>query len=119
MKLKVIFQLRIVMANQNSLIAIEERFASELRNALRKRYGSIPSAAFVTIQFNRRLVSKNGVSQESVRRWMRGLSMPSYLHLQILALWLGLSLDSLLGVEEKKESVIPSFAHFSPVIVSI
>ncbi len=93
------------MANRNSLFTIEDRFATELRDALRQRYGKIPPAAFITTEFNRRLTSKNGVSQECMRRWLRGLSMPSYFHFQTLSLWLGLNANRSLGIEVQDNCV--------------
>jgi transcriptional regulator with XRE-family HTH domain len=86
------------MFNNSSLLAIEEHFSTELISALRARYGKVPSAAFVAAQFNRRVATRNGVSQESVRRWLRGLSMPSYTNLQVIAKWLDLDVESLLGL---------------------
>jgi hypothetical protein len=93
------------MVNQRSLISIEDHFSSHLRKALRARYGNLPSAAFVAAQFNRRLISSNGVSIECVRRWLRGLSMPSYFHLKTLIVWLELDAERLLGVGAKEEFV--------------
>jgi hypothetical protein len=93
------------MASRHSLLNTQERFSKGLREALRGKYGSVPSAAFVTIQFNRRLNLKNGVSQESVRRWIRGLSMPSYCHLEVLMLWLKLDLAQILGFSTIAESI--------------
>jgi hypothetical protein len=86
------------MNKKQSLLRIEEYFASEFRNSLRKRYGKIPSASFIAIQFNRR-VTENGITQESARRWVRGLSMPSYSHLQVIIVWLDLSIETIFGSE--------------------
>jgi len=76
------------VASANGFVKVEERFASNFIEVLKARYGRVPSAAFVAIQFNRHNEGGKGISQESVRRWLRGLSMPSYQNLQVLALWL-------------------------------
>ena len=74
--------------------SIEERFGREFRAALCGKFGRLPSAAFVSYRFNAYLGQGcNGVSGETIRRWMRGQSMPSYDHLQALAGWLRLGLE--------------------------
>jgi transcriptional regulator with XRE-family HTH domain len=93
------------MVSRQPLFAMQDRFSSGLREALRAKYGRLPSAAFVAIQFNRQLNSRNGVSQESVRRWLRGLAMPSYCHLETLTLWLKLDLGQLLGSFASAEQI--------------
>jgi hypothetical protein len=72
---------------------IEERFGQELRKALVKRFGKVPSAAFVAIRFNQLETLEKTVSGECVRRWIRGAAMPSYDHLSLLASWLSIDLD--------------------------
>ncbi len=83
------------MASVNGFVKVEERFAANLIEVLKARYGRVPSAAFVAIQFNRHNESGKGISQESARRWLRGLSMPSYQNLQVLALWLNVEVGVL------------------------
>jgi hypothetical protein len=70
-------------------------FSDSLREGLRKRYGRLPSAAFVAIHFNRNNKVEKPISQETARRWMRGDSMPSYKHFYTLALWLALDISKL------------------------
>lgn len=72
-------------------------FSSFFREGLRQKYGRLPSAAFVAIQFNRQLDGGKSVSHETVRRWMRGISMPTYSHLQVLAAWLSLDINRLVA----------------------
>jgi len=72
-------------------------FSRFFREGLRKKYGRLPSAAFVAIQFNRYTDSEKPVSKETVRRWMRGISMPIYSHLQVLAVWLSLDINKLVA----------------------
>ena len=93
------------------LYGIEERFGHQLRMALMRRYGRVPSAAFVASQFNRLVTTSNGVSGESVRRWIRGVSIPRYEHLSVLTDWLGLDFQEILDKESrsKTERTAPSF----------
>ncbi len=72
-------------------------FSSFFREGLRQKYGRLPSAAFVAIQFSRQLDGGKSVSHETVRRWMRGISMPTYSHLQVLAVWLVLDTNKLVA----------------------
>ena len=72
-------------------------FSSFFREGLRQKYGRLPSAAFVAIQFSRQLDGGKSVSHETVRRWMRGISMPTYSHLQVLAVWLVLDINKLVA----------------------
>ncbi len=82
-----------------------ENFSKQVRESLRRKYGRLPSAAFVSIQFNR-LVDKNRqVSGESVRRWMRGQTMPNQHHIQVLATWLGLDINETLGLGRSPETL--------------
>ena len=79
-------------------------FSGELRGGLKKRYGRLPSAAFTAIQFNRYSSQDAPVSQETTRKWMRGLSMPSYLHLKVLIVWLKLDIMKCLDLADVRLS---------------
>jgi hypothetical protein len=68
--------------------SINEQFGHVFRSALKKAYGKIPSAAFVAVQFNRRCLGTESVSQESARRWIRGFSIPDPDRLLVLSGWL-------------------------------
>jgi hypothetical protein len=81
-------------------IRIEVEFAKHFQQALRKRFGRLPSAAYVALRFNRQLENGDSVSDETVRRWMRGCSMPTYRHLQSLCAWLELDVNSLIHPEK-------------------
>jgi hypothetical protein len=74
--------------------AILETFSAELRARLRHRYrGHLPSAATVAAHFNLQLLDPTlQVSQETVRRWIRGVSFPDTERTSVLAGWLGLDL---------------------------
>lgn len=87
------------------MLSIEVRFGEALRTVLRRRYGRLPSAAFVTNQFNRRITGVNGVSGETIRRWIRGMSMPRYDHLEVLGEWLEMDFQELFGLESRSKTV--------------
>ena len=93
-------------------LGIEERFGQELRAALARSYGRVPSAQYVANQFNQRISASNGVSGESVRRWIRWVSLPRYDHLAVVTDWLGLDFQDVLDKESrsKAERKAPSFA---------
>lgn len=75
---------------------IKENFAALLRDSLRSRFGRIPSAAIVAREFNLRAYDTPPISQESARRWIRGVSLPEEQRLRILVNWLNLDFNAAL-----------------------
>lgn len=71
------------------------RFSRMFREALRLRYGRLPSAAWVTREFNSRCPPRLFVSQESTRKWLKGNALPQNPRLKILADWLDLNISDL------------------------
>jgi hypothetical protein len=78
------------MASADRLLYLGHQFGKRLRDALIQRYKRLPSAAFVAIHFNRKLGNSKPVSNESVRRWMRGETMPRHEHMAVLVEWLNI-----------------------------
>lgn len=78
----------------NSL-SFKDHFAAALRTALKNKFGRLPSTTFVAMHFNMRITS-NGVSGETVRRWVRGVSLPRCDHMQVLVDWLELDMDQVI-----------------------
>jgi len=70
-------------------------FSRLLRESLASRYGKLPSAAFVAREFNLRAYGCEPITQESARRWLRGLSIPSGKRLGVLQAWLKFDLNPL------------------------
>ena len=70
----------------------KDHFAAALRTALKNKFGRLPSTTFVAMHFNLRN-SSNGVSGETARRWIRGVSLPRSDHMQVLVDWLELDMD--------------------------
>ena len=77
-------------------------FSAELRESLRNKYGRVPSAAFLAVHFNRYFFEGNPISQETTRKWIRGVSMPSYTHLKALIVWLALDIRRCFDLDEVK-----------------
>lgn len=75
---------------------IREQFAKALREALVTHFGRLPAASILAREFNLRAYGVEAISQESARRWLRGLSMPSQDKLGILQSWLSLDLNLIL-----------------------
>ena len=65
-------------------------FAKELCKRLVDHYGRMPSAAVVSRDFNFRCPQLSPISQETARRWIRGLSLPEVERLATLVSWLQL-----------------------------
>lgn len=74
--------------------ALQDSFARALTNGLLMRYQEVPSAAFLAKEFNRRAQTRP-ISQESARRWLRGLAVPELDKLLVLRSWLRLDLNAL------------------------
>lgn len=75
--------------------ALRDSFATALSAALLNRYQKVPSAAFVAKEFNLRAHSSEPITQESARRWLRGLAIPGLEKLIVLRSWLDLDLNML------------------------
>ena len=87
---------------------MKEYFSHSLRESLKLQYGKLPSAEVVAQNFNLRAHSTTPVTQESVRRWMRGESLPKPDHLIVLMQWLNLDLNKIYGKEKNSESACQS-----------
>jgi hypothetical protein len=75
--------------------ALRDSFSLALANGLLMRYREVPSAAFLAKEFNLRSGVAEPITQESARRWLRGLAIPELNKLLILRSWLDLDLNAL------------------------
>jgi len=73
----------------NSLVI--ERFAQALRSGLINKFGCVPAASKLAIEFNLRNIDTNPISREAARKWNNGQSMPEAGRLKILIKWLNLN----------------------------
>ncbi len=80
---------------------IKDNFSALLRDSLRSRFGRIPSAAVVAREFNLRAYDTAPISQESARRWIRGVSLPEEERLRVLVNWLDLDFNQVLRARER------------------
>lgn len=80
---------------------IKDNFSALLRDSLRSRFGRIPSAAVVAREFNLRAYDTAPISQESARRWIRGVSLPEEERLRVLVNWLDLDFNKVLRARER------------------
>ena len=73
-------------------------FSDELNKALKLRYKSKKiSALYFATQFNKQCKKSSlHISQESARKWLKGLSFPNQERVMVLILWL--KLDSRLFI---------------------
>ncbi len=89
-------------------------FSAELRESLHNKYGRVPSAAFFAVHFNRHCSEGTPVSQETTRKWIRGVSMTSYIHLKVLIVWLTLDIRrcfDLDGVAPTEKDLAPKILY--------
>ncbi len=80
---------------------IKDNFSALLRDSLRSRFGRIPSAAVVAREFNLRAYDTAPISQESARRWIRGVSLPEEERLRVLVNWLDLDFNKVLRAQDR------------------
>ena len=67
-----------------------ERFHLALRAGLINRFGEIPTANKLAIEFNFRNIQSDPISRESARKWINGQSLPNSARLKTLISWLNL-----------------------------
>ena len=75
----------------------EERFGYFLRDALKRTFKSLPTAARFAEEFNLRNQGREPITQESARKWMRGVSIPHLQRLGVLISWLDLDIHEVLA----------------------
>lgn len=69
---------------------IKTAFANRLSECLRKAYkGQLPSIAIIARDFSLRSPHLPHVSGETIRKWLRGESLPHVSRMQVLIEWLG------------------------------
>jgi len=75
---------------------MKDEFAKSLARHLLDYYGRVPSASILARDFNFRVgIEGTQISQETARRWIRGISMPELDKLQVLVDWLNLEMGFL------------------------
>jgi hypothetical protein len=94
---------------------INEQFGESLRRAVRQQYnGKIPSAAKVARDFNLLAGQTDQISQETMRKWLRGVAIPRASRLLTLSRWLGTQIqDAILNFNSSEER-FKSEANQSP-----
>ncbi len=83
---------QLVIKDKRSLL---DSFSLALNDALVARYRRVPSSAFVATQFNLMAWVTKPITQETARRWMKGLAIPEFDKILVLRSWLGLDLNTL------------------------
>lgn len=79
----------------NSKQDLRTAFANMLIRAITVRYREIPSASFIAKEFNIRSNGDSLITQETARRWTRGLAIPEFHKLLVLRSWLDIDLNGL------------------------
>jgi hypothetical protein len=79
----------------NSKQALRDDFSKALKDGLLIRYRELPSAAFVAKEFNLRNSVSDAITQETARRWLRGLAIPVLDKLLVLRSWLHIDLNAI------------------------
>lgn len=70
---------------------VVKRFARALNKGLLQKFGKVPSTSVIANCFNQQAIGVKGISRETARRWLRGLSYPETDRLQLLLDWLELN----------------------------
>lgn len=74
--------------------SMRNHFGETLRASLKRRYGRVPSAAVVAREFNLRSTDSVVVSNETARRWIRGVSIPDANRLATISCWLDIDYNT-------------------------
>lgn len=87
---------------------VVKRFAQALNEGLVKKFGKLPSTSLLADCFNQQAIGIKGISRETARRWLRGVSYPETDRLQLLIDWLELNpADILLNNRALQSSLDP------------
>ena len=84
-----------------------ERFHLAFRGGLIEKFGKIPTANKLTIEFNLRNFQSNPISRESARKWINGQSMPETERLKTLIAWLNLDAAFIYSTTITEKASIP------------
>jgi hypothetical protein len=76
-----------------------ENFSSALNQALRNRYGKIPSASFLMNEFNLRSYGTKFITRETARKWIKGIGLPRPSAIQVLVDWLKINPSDIFAME--------------------
>lgn len=83
------------------------RFGVYLRETLRAKYPLVKiTAIFLASQYNLRSTSSNTISNETARKWLNGISLPSVHRFQVLREWLEINNSFIAKYDELNESLI-------------
>jgi hypothetical protein len=77
-----------------------EKFVENLRNALLKKYGKIPSYTFIANEFNLKATRCNPISSETAKRWLTGVSVPELHRLAVLCNMLNVQSEYFIRLEK-------------------
>lgn len=79
-------------------------FSKVLRAALIQRLGKLPSATYLSNQFNFRAQGSTAITRETARKWLTGLAIPEIQRLNILIEWLDLDTNKILSRKVRQDS---------------
>ena len=88
------------MSNSND-VEFREIFRAKLKAGLIAKYGRVPSSRQFSDDFNNACSYKFPISGETARKWIRGISVPNGLRMQILYNFLGI--DGLSSIDQKSD----------------
>ena len=94
-----------------------ENFSKALNDALKNRFGRIPSASKLALEFNCRAFKTKNITNETARKWMRGKALPKTTSLQTLIEWLVIdpvnifSADGIVNLSQGTTSITDSLAE--------
>ena len=85
-----------------------ERFHLAFRAGLINRFGEIPTASKLAIEFNLRNFQSKPISRESARKWINGQSIPEIARLKTLIAWLDLDASFIYSTTVTETASIPA-----------
>jgi CRISPR/Cas system endoribonuclease Cas6 (RAMP superfamily) len=80
-----------------------EQFVENLRNALLKKYGKIPSYTLIANEFNLKANRCNPISPETAKRWLTGVSVPELHRLAVLCQVLNVQSEYFINIDNNDD----------------
>lgn len=82
----------------------KQRFQSLFRDALIQKYGKIPSANWISSQFNLHSRGTIQVTGETVRKWLNGFSFPTPEKIAVLVEWLDFKYNDIYNFKDNENN---------------
>jgi hypothetical protein len=99
---------------------IAKKFAVSLRSALKAKYPGVRiTAPFVASNFNLRSTTSESISNETARKWLSGVSLPTVHRLYVMTQWLDIKSDYISPLNSDIHTIISTRMDSNPDKINI